>query len=302
MNETMLLLGKINKLERRLGELERREHSSSTGPGSTNDNAKDHVAGRLTLLTAVPATIDDVTAATTLYFTPFRGNAICIYNGATWDVVTFSEISLNISGFTADKNYDIFAYNNSGTLTLEGLVWTNGINRATGISLQDGIYVKTGDATRRYLGTIRITGVTGQCEDSLTKRYVWNYYHRLPRLFRLADDTSHTYGSDTWRFWNDTNTWKIYLLVGVVEEPINIFLKGALASATVGAAMGLAYDAEESWNEMSTFANDNTGSLYLEAAIAFPLELGYHWLSCVEAASEADCAFTYFNIMGTING
>ena len=40
--------------------------------------------GRLTLTSGTPVTTNDVTAATTIYYTPYKGNAIQLYNGTNW--------------------------------------------------------------------------------------------------------------------------------------------------------------------------------------------------------------------------
>ena len=88
--------------------------------------------GRLTLTSGVPVTTSDVTGAGTIYFTPFRGNQIGIYDGTNDIVMTFSEISVALSGLTAGYVYDLFVYDNSGTLALDPpLVWTNSTTRAT---------------------------------------------------------------------------------------------------------------------------------------------------------------------------
>ncbi|MFA5458174.1 MAG: LamG domain-containing protein, partial [Synergistaceae bacterium] len=95
--------------------------------------------GRLTLTTGVPVTTSDVTAATTLYFTPYNGNLVGLYSGASWSVSAFSELSLSLSGYTANKNYDIWIYDNAGTLTLDSTIWTDDTTRATALTTQDGI-------------------------------------------------------------------------------------------------------------------------------------------------------------------
>ena len=135
--------------------------------------------GRLTLESGVAVSTSNQTAKTTLYFTPYNGNQIALYNGSAWIMRSFTETSLSLSGYTADTNYDIWAYDNAGTLALASTAWTNATTRATALALQNGVYVKSGDATRRYLGTIRTTATAGQSEDSASKRFVWNYYNRI---------------------------------------------------------------------------------------------------------------------------
>lgn len=164
--------------------------------------------GRLTLTSGTAITTTDVTAATTVYFTPFGGNRIALYDGsATWATITFSEISASLSGLTANLPYDVFCYNNSGTATLELTAWTSSSARATALTTQNGVLVRSGATTRRYLGTILITASTGQCEDSAKFRGVYNFYNQVGRSLQCTDSTNTwTYASTTWRSFNNSTT------------------------------------------------------------------------------------------------
>lgn len=159
--------------------------------------------GRLTLSTGNPAPTTDLTAQTTLYYEPYGfGDVLGIYDGSTsWAMLSIgSGLSLSLAGLTSNTNYDVFVYSNSGTPTLEALAWTDSTTRATGLTLVNGVYCKTGQTTRRYLGTFRTTGTTGQCEFSRTKRYLWNMHHRLEFPVAKGDSTvSWTYGTAAWR-------------------------------------------------------------------------------------------------------
>lgn len=179
--------------------------------------------GRITLETDVAISTSDQEDKDTLYFTPYRGNTIGLFNGTSWDVLTFAELSLDISGYTADKNYDIWAYNNGGSVALDSTVWTNDATRATALAMQDGIYCKTGALTRRYLGTIRIDTAGGTCTDSLGNRGVWNYYNQVKRELYFANDTdTHTYSTATWRAWNNDAANKLCFVIGVSESTVTI--------------------------------------------------------------------------------
>ena len=155
--------------------------------------------GRLTLTSGTPVTTSDVTAATTIYYTPFMGDKISLSDGTNWATYTFTQRSLSLSGLTANRNYDVFIYNNAGTLTLESLVWNSSSDsntRTTSLVLTSGgIYTKSGDATRRYLGTFRTTGTTGQTEDSATKRFVFNATNKSDKSIFKAYTTQHTPGA-----------------------------------------------------------------------------------------------------------
>lgn len=193
--------------------------------------------GRLTLESGVAVSTSDQTAKTTVYFTPYKGDLVGLYNGSTaWNVYDFTELSLSISSLTADTNYDIFLYNNAGTLTLESTAWTNDSTRATALVEQNGVYVKSGATTRRYLGTIRITGTTGQCEDSKLKRFVYNYYNRVQRYCWTYNTTGNfTYSGASWREYNNgTGQLRGHFVVGVVEDIINLIHSGNAVTSVTG--------------------------------------------------------------------
>lgn len=202
------------------------------------------VQGRLTLTTGLPVTTADVTAAITLYFTPFRGNSIALYSGTLWQVLTFAELSLSLAGYTASKPYDIFAYDNAGAVALESAVWTNETSRATALVLQDGVYVKSGATTRRYIGTIYMTA-TGQTEDSLAKRYVWNMYNRVPRSMRRLETTdTWTYTTAAFRVANGNTANELAMVIGLDEDAVSVRLMAAGSNnvgngVTLAAAIGL---------------------------------------------------------------
>lgn len=112
---------------------------------------------RLSLTTGVSVTTSDVVNAQTIYCTPHSGNVISLYDGAKWVLYESNEFSLAL-GTLAAGNYDVFCYANAGVPTLEFLAWTNSTTRATAIVQQNGINVKSGDATRRLLGSFRNAG------------------------------------------------------------------------------------------------------------------------------------------------
>lgn len=140
--------------------------------------------GRLTLTSGTSVTTSDVTGAGTLYFTPHIGNRVRLYDGTRWKWYTFIERSLSLSvgaGITSGKNYDVFLWDDAGTLTLElSAAWTNDTTRADALARQDGVYVKSGSTTRLWLGIIRASG-SNTTEDSYTKRLVCNAYNAVAR-------------------------------------------------------------------------------------------------------------------------
>jgi hypothetical protein len=186
--------------------------------------------GRMTLTSGTPVTTSDVSDAGTLYFCPFRGNRIALYDGAAWQEISFVEKSISLSGLTVSKNYDLFGYLDTGDLALELLVWTNDTTRATGLSTQDGIYIENGDETRRYLGTIRIES-DGNCDDSAAMRHVWNYYNQIEKNLVARESTEHTYNG-SFRKWNNSDTNNLLkFVIGIIEQPITTILNVSLKTA-----------------------------------------------------------------------
>ena len=207
------------------------------------------VQGRLTLTSGTPVTVTDVTAATSIYFTPFKGTTIALYTGATWALTTFAETTLSLSGLAANTNYDIWGRLSSNVLALDTTAWTSDTARATALTTQNGVYVKSGDATRRYLGTFRTTATIGQTEDSGTKRYLWNYYNRVPRNLRAADGTNTwAYTTATWRQANGTAANQVDIVVGVAEVLLNLAVQGGASNtnAGVGFSVGIGEDVTNS--------------------------------------------------------
>jgi hypothetical protein len=175
--------------------------------------------GRLTLSAGVPVTTADVTGATSIKWTPYKGANIALYSGSAWVLRAFVETSLALGTLTAALPYDVFAYDNAGTLALELLAWTNATTRATALVLQDGVYCKTGALTRRYLGTFYTTATT-TTEDSFAKRYVWNYYNRVPRVMKVLEPTSSWAYTSSFRQARGSTANQLDCVIGVAEVEV----------------------------------------------------------------------------------
>lgn len=251
--------------------------------------------GRLTLLTGNPITLANQAAKTTVYFAPYKGNRISLYDGAAgWDTLNFAEASVAVPATTTTP-FDVFAYNNSGTIALEALSWTNDTTRATAISLQDGVYVKTGATTRRYLGTCRTTGVSGQTEDSYANRFVWNYYNRIRLYGNTEEATLHTYTTASYRSWNNDATVRIGLVIGVAETHLLATLNAAI-NQQAGEGTGYVnagYDSTSVASFWGAISNALTGFGVVNFASSVELiapVVGYHYLQIIEygAATSPD--------------
>lgn len=262
--------------------------------------------GRLTLTTGVPVTTTDVTAATTLYYTPYGGcNSISTYNGSVWVQQTFTEISIAVPATTAQM-YDVFAYDSAGTLTLELTAWTNDTTRATALTTQNGIYVKTGALTRLYLGSFRTTAVSGQTADAAAFRLLWNYYNRVDRFLSILEATdSWTYTTATWRQARGSTANQVAVVVGVAEDAIELTLMAHVQNDGAGRSLHSAIGEDSTTTPLGigqggtiSYINSPVGT-YIVVSPANVRRIpaaGYHFYAWLEQSQAAGTTTWYGDI------
>lgn len=223
---------------------------NAAGNGFITDSARSvdiaTVQGRLTLSSGTPVTSTDVTSATTVYFTPFSGNKIALFDGTgTWNDISFTEKSLSVPA-AANTVYDVFAYNDAGTVSIEATAWTNISSRATALVLQNGVLVKSGSTTRRYLGSFGTTSIAGQVEDSLAKRFLWNYYNRVERPMQALEATNSWSHTNTFHQANASSANQLEYVQGVSDEPVEAEVNGLFSSSeaanSINAGVGIGID------------------------------------------------------------
>lgn len=196
---------------------------------------------RLSLASGTPITANDLTSKNTIYLTPDVGNNIALYTNSKWELLPTSEVSIAVPSATSTL-FDIFAYNSSGTCTLETVNWASSTpgtcSRATSLTRQDGVYVQSGSTNKRYLGTGCTTATAGLCEDSLANRLLWNYYNRRTRACQAPLETtdSWTYTTATIRQANANPNNKFNLVIGVEEDPVNADVVSGASNTNAGVA------------------------------------------------------------------
>lgn len=214
--------------------------------------------GRLTLTTAVPVTTADVTAGTTIYYTPYQGNKVPIYDGSTLVATAFTELSQAISDATkspaavaADKVYDLFVWNDSGTLRCtRGPAWTNDTTRGYTLTMTNGVLLNTSTITNgpaalrgTYVGTIR-SDSSSQINDSAAKRHVWNTYNRVTRSLQNALETANSwsYSTGTIRQANANAANQLDYVCGLAEDAVSAVVSCIWEdSGSAGTAAGLVF-------------------------------------------------------------
>lgn len=219
--------------------------------------------GRLTLTSMTPIISSGVTAGTAVYYTPYTGNLIPIYDGTQFNPRTFAELTLTLaSQHTLSSHFDCFIINDSGTMRIvTGPAWstiTAGAGeRGTGagttqLTRLNGILVnanamataRNGSSTYSvaayqgtYVGSLYIDGTAGQvtCHTawgSSRKWGVWNYYNRVPIILKAGDSTaSWTYTSTTIRQSNAATGNTLAAFTGAAEEQIEISFKQRVQNA-----------------------------------------------------------------------
>jgi hypothetical protein len=161
---------------------------------------------RVTLSASITATIIPLgVQSTTVKLTPHGGNRIDLYDGAKWAPTSSGEVQSATLSVTASTLYYIYAYLSGSTLTFDisTTAWT----------LQDGVRVKTGDATRRFVGWLYPLA-NNTAEDSggawnyAGNRCLVNYYHRV----RVPIQTIPNYANDN-AYTTYTTTSTTYVAV-----------------------------------------------------------------------------------------
>ncbi|CAB5222738.1 hypothetical protein UFOVP374_29 [uncultured Caudovirales phage] len=211
--------------------------------------------GRLTLTTAVPVTTSDVTAATTLYYTPYQGDKVPIYDGTSFTATTFTELSQATTDSTkspaavaASKVYDIFVWNDSGTIRCtRGPAWTNDTTRGYTLTLTNGIFLNTslitnGPAALRgtFVGTV-YSNASSQLNDSAAKRHVWNAYNRVTKSMACATETANSwsYATATIRQANANTANQLDYVCGAAEDCVTARADSSYANDSAGEFTGI---------------------------------------------------------------
>lgn len=280
--------------------------------------------GRLTLVTATPVMNVTVTAtASTIYYTPYVGNKIPIYDGTNMVPMTFSELSAAISDTTkspaaigASKVNDWFVWNDAGTLRIgHGPDWTSDTARSAGTALVmvngillNSVAITNGPDAQRgtYVGTTRsnasslLNWTYGALAAGGTAAFfgVWNAYNRVDVHTMVRDSTdSWTYGLTTPRASNNSTAMRISFVTGLEEDSF-FFEAVNYASGAAGSNAGQAGVGIDVTNAFSGIFNGGVATLVSGAFGMFSgTFFGFHFAQDCEAASTASNV-TFFGDAG----
>jgi hypothetical protein len=257
---------------------------------------------RLTLSTGNPIPTGDVSSSSTIYMTPYTSAKIALYDAVNqfWLVRSIaSDISLALSGLTMGRVYDVFVYDNAGTPTLEITIWTNDTTRSIALVRQDGVLVRNGAPTRRYVGTIKTIATNATC-DTAVQRFVYNFYNQVERDLIYPELTdSWTYNSQTIRGRGGLATARVEFVMGqpsMFQAEINVDGQGTTSAGNAG-IVGVGIDVTSSFAAgsycVASFADTGESGwaatqLY-KCTYANMLGVGYHvayWCERVVTAAQ----------------
>jgi hypothetical protein len=291
-------------------------------------------AGRLTLATGTPVMTSDVAGATTVFFTPYNGRAVPIWNGSFFVMIdTGGELSQATTDTTkspaavaANSNYDVFVWNDSGTIrATRGPAWTSDTARGTGVGttelqLLNGFWVNRnaiangpGANLGTYVGTIRSNALTQidmkfgsiAAGGGAAVIGIWNAYNRVMLSFFVADATpSWTYNSATFRPADNSVNNRISMVRGLNEDGVN-----AVYSEVVDIGLGIYAAVFIGLDSTSTLATQANGADLGNAAgfegmtganyAGYP-GLGFHFLQALERVNGSGTA-TFYGTYAPLN-
>jgi hypothetical protein len=230
-----------------------------TTTGTLNVNASWKPSGRITITTAVPVLNATVSGATTVYYTPYIGNLVPIYDGSIMVPTVFAELSQATTDATkspaavaASKMYDLFVWSDAGTIRCtRGPAWSTDSSRGYNLTRVNGILlnasaITNGPAASRgtFVGTIRsnasstIDYIYGGSSSGGTAGFLglWNMYNRVQQTATTIDSgTSYTYSSATTRQARASAGNQISYIVGLDEDSITaVYTQRVLSGPTAG--------------------------------------------------------------------
>lgn len=242
--------------------------------------------GRLTLTTATPVLTTTVSGATTIFYTPYVGNIVPIFDGTNLVPTVFAELS-NITTNSAVGNagpaavttnlpYDLFVWNNASVITLtRSPAWSSLTTRGFTLTRQNGILLNTttitnGPAALRgtYVGTVASNGTStidyifgaSASGGTAASLQVWNAYNRVSTGTNVIDNgTAYTYTSSTIRQARASAGNQISFVLGLNEDAVAASYAGAFSTATAlnaQAQAGLGFDSLTTFTGQKFLVND----------------------------------------------
>ncbi len=286
--------------------------------------------GRLTLTSNTPVMTTDTTGATSVYYTPYQGNIVPIYDGANMQSYSFGQLtmSLNTSNQTNGNIYDLFVFLNSSVVTIgAGPAWSSSTSRGTGAGTTeleqiDGLWVNKNSITLKnssasyssipvgeatYLGSVYMTanGQTGMqfqpspaSGGSDNALGLYNAYNRVTVASRSVDSTADwSYNSTTWRAANGSSSNRINWLDGLQQSFVRADYQ-VQANAGSGNVAFASIGLDSTTTPQTTVYGVNESVVTnIRSAADIPPQLGLHYVQALESTEVG--SVTYYSYAGS---
>lgn len=236
-------------------------------------------------------------SATTLYYTPYKGSIVTLFDGSSWVLSQFTEISVALGTLTSDLPYDVFIYLVGSTLTLELVAWTSTFVRAADLVMRDGIKVKDSTGLKRYVGTICTDSTTTTIDDAGGLigsnvggiRYVYNEYNQVERQMFVVEITTWTYATATWRAARGSTANRVKFVAGSQDGLAKAFVRAVHnINANGDAAVGVGLNMTDA-NHALLFMQGTLATQYVNQLAEFQdyVPPGANYLQWVENSLES---------------
>ena len=280
--------------------------------------------GRLTLQSNTPVMISPASGSTVIYYTPYIGNKIPIFDGSVMNMTAFTQVigdttdtTKNPGAVAPNSIQDWFVWNDAGTIWLcHGPQWTSNTLRAPtsgDIERVAGLWVNhaaiaNGPAAQRgtYVGTTfadanaKLSWVQGSraLGGGAGFLYVWNAYNRVATFTQVTEATGNWVPAANtlvvWRPLNSSVGNRISYVAGLAEDVLLAAIYqpiGAIVGSWVGAAIG--FDSVNTASGPTGFALVPAVSFFCElnAANILNAAMGAHYVQSLEWVYSAGHTF-----------
>lgn len=254
-----------------------------------SSNIFNHVCdGRLSI-SSNQSTIDGT--GNVLYFVPHIGNKISLYNSSEWMNISFSSQNIvNFSSLDSNTIYDIFAYlNNNGNVSFEIQPWLMhnpnwndpenpdtpfNSHRSAELNKFQGVLCKSGNNTRRYIGTVKTT--SSGFIDNHSSRLIYNQYNKTNKtlLSYVNSSNPNSFFNFDWIYTGDFRYIPYISPIEIINGldsyiNLNVVLNVTVPYSRSEYLLGLIrkpeiyyYEVEDRYGDILDFVNDDSLQYY----------------------------------------
>jgi hypothetical protein len=222
--------------------------------------------GYLTTVSGTPVITSDQSGVGTVYYAFDKGAYVPISDGSGWSALPLSSelsLTLNNPGQVADTLYDLYLWNDAGTIRLvSGIAWTTSTAgagaRGTGGGTAEltrllGIRTNANSMTVRYgattdtmganeglwVGTLLIDGTAGQTTQHVSygqsRRWgLWNAYNQRQLLLKAGTSTAswQDVAATTWEAADQDTGNAVRVLAGFPDGPVKLTARQKVTAGT----------------------------------------------------------------------